>query len=60
MPQNGPSVARLKQEILDARTGHEWSFFNGTEHEDCLGVVRRVAVLSALIAQASGQTRGRI
>ena len=44
-------VEAWKQEILDARTGHEWAFFNGTAQRDCPDVVRRVAELNALIAE---------
>jgi len=40
----------MKQEILDLRCGHEWSFYNGTQLEDCPKIVARIAVLEALIA----------
>lgn len=42
-----------KQAIIDARTGHEWAFYTGTAEQACPEVVRRVAVLTSLIAEHS-------
>jgi len=46
-------IERAKQQILDARSGHEWAFYNGTAHRDCPEVVRRVAALQALVSIAT-------
>lgn len=58
MPDNGPydsHVDRWKQEIIDARTGHEWSFYNGTAEEDCPHVVARIRELEWMLIARSGE-----
>lgn len=45
---------QIKQAILDARTGHEWSFFAGTAEDDCPEVVARVLELEWMLVMASG------